>query len=75
MPPDGAPLLDDPQLFIVEQFGIHARFMPDKEAVVCGDTRRTWAAFDANISKVANALIRDGFTRGCRVAVLMGNSV
>lgn len=48
--------LDDAQVFIPDVVASHARFQPRKEAVVCGDVRRTWGEFDANASRVANAL-------------------
>jgi acyl-CoA synthetase (AMP-forming)/AMP-acid ligase II len=52
----------------------HGRFKARRMAVICGDSRRTWGDFDANISRVAHALIADGLKRGDRVAVLMDNS-
>lgn len=67
--------IDDAQVFIPDLLANHARFQPDREAVVCGEVRRSWAAFDRNISRVANALVRAGVGRGDRVAVLMGNRV
>ena len=65
--------LDDPQVFIPELFASHARYFPDRPAVVVGEVRRTWGEFDRNISRVANALLARGIGRGDRVAVLMGN--
>jgi acyl-CoA synthetase (AMP-forming)/AMP-acid ligase II len=65
--------LDDPQVFITELFASHARYFPDRPAVVVGDVRRSWGEFDRNISRVANALLARGIGRGERVAVLMGN--
>ncbi|RPH44179.1 MAG: long-chain fatty acid--CoA ligase, partial [Burkholderiales bacterium] len=67
--------LDDPQVFIPDLIANHARFQPRKEAVVCGDVRRSWGDFDANISRIAHALLAAGLQRGDRVAVLMGNRV
>ncbi|MEY4864175.1 MAG: hypothetical protein RLZ51_2270 [Pseudomonadota bacterium] len=67
--------LDDAQVFITELFASHARFQPLKEAVVCGEVRRNWGEFDANISRVAHALLGAGLQQGDRVAVLMGNCV
>jgi acyl-CoA synthetase (AMP-forming)/AMP-acid ligase II len=67
--------LDDPQVFVPDLLANHARFQPYKEAVVCGDVRRNWGDFDANISRIAHALLGAGLVRGDRVAVLMGNRV
>lgn len=67
--------IDDAQVYLPELWATHAKFSPDKEAVVCGDVRRSWGDFDANMSRIANLLIADGIGRGDKVAVLMGNSV
>jgi acyl-CoA synthetase (AMP-forming)/AMP-acid ligase II len=67
--------LDDPQVFIPDLFANHARFQPEKEAVVCGEVRRTWGDFDRNVNRVANALLAAGVGKGDKVAVLMGNCV
>ena len=67
--------LDDPQVFIPDLIANHARFQPSKEAVICGDVRRSWGDFDANVSRIAHALLGAGLSRGDRVAVLMGNCV
>jgi long-chain acyl-CoA synthetase len=67
--------LDDPQVFIPDLIANHARFQPHREAVVCGDVRRSWRDFDAGISRVAHALLAQGLQRGERVAVMMGNCV
>ncbi|HYF59092.1 MAG TPA: AMP-binding protein [Burkholderiaceae bacterium] len=68
-------ILDDPQVFIPDLIAHHGRFQPDREAVVCGAVRRRWADFDANVSRIAHALLAGGLRRGDRVAVLMGNCV
>jgi len=67
--------LDDPQVFLPDLFATHAAFYPKKEAVVCGNVRRTWGDFNANMNRVANRLIARGIGKGDKVAVLMGNSV
>jgi acyl-CoA synthetase (AMP-forming)/AMP-acid ligase II len=67
--------IDDPQLYVTDVLANHARHYPNKLAVVCGDTERSWHDFDRNISRVANALLTDGLQKGDKVALLMGNSV
>ena len=67
--------LDDPQVTIPDLLASHARYFPDKEAVVCGSVRRTWGAFDRNQNRVAHALRAAGLAHGDKVAVLMGNCV
>ena len=63
-----------PQMTIVDMVREAARKAPEAEAVVCGDTRRTWALFDARVNRLANALIARGISRGDRVAALAPNS-
>jgi len=47
---------------------------PDKLAVVCGETRWTYAEFDRISVRVAAGLAERGVTKGTRVAVLARNS-
>lgn len=68
-------IIDDAQVFLPELWATHARFNPKKEAIICGEERRTWGDFDANMSRTANALIARGIGRGDKVAVLMSNKV
>ena len=67
--------LDDPQVYLPDLFATHARHYRNKDAVVCGDHRRSWSDFASNINRVANYLIASGVSKGDRVAVLMGNSI
>lgn len=69
------PSIDNAQVFLPDLWATHAKFHPNKEAVVCGNVRRSWGEFDHNMSRVANRLIDRGIGRGDKVAVLMGNSV
>jgi len=67
--------LDDPQLFIPDILASHAKWYPNKEAVICGARRATWAEFNAGITRVANGLLAMGIGRGDKVAIAMTNSV
>lgn len=67
--------LDDPQVYLPDLFATYARHYPGKDAVFCGDQRRSWGDFVGNINRVANDLIQSGIKKGDRVAVMMGNSV
>ncbi|WP_372675116.1 class I adenylate-forming enzyme family protein [Aquicoccus sp.] len=67
--------LDDPQVYLPDLFATHARHYRDKDAVICGDHKRSWGDFVSNINRVANYLIASGVSKGDRVAVLMGNSI
>ncbi len=68
-------MIDHANVFLPQVYATYARFHPDKEAVICGEARRTWGAFDANMSRIANALIARGIGRGDKVAVLVGNNI
>lgn len=59
---------------VVQMVRKAAKKNPDAEAVVCGDTRLTWAQLDERVNRVANALIAMGVERRDRVAVLAPNS-
>jgi len=48
--------------------------VPDKTAIVCGETRWTFAEFDALVSRLAAGLAQLGVNQGKRVAVLARNS-
>jgi acyl-CoA synthetase (AMP-forming)/AMP-acid ligase II len=67
--------IDDAQVFLPDLWSTHAKFNPNKDAVICGDIHRTWHDFDANMSRIANALIARGIGRGDKVAVLMSNKI
>ena len=51
-----------------------ARKSPQKVAVVDGAVRKTYADLDADVSRLANALLARGLRPGDRVATLCGNS-
>lgn len=67
--------LDDPQVYLPDLFATHAHHYPNKDAVICGETRRCWRDFVHNINRVANFLIKSGVRKGDRVALMMSNSV
>ncbi|MDP5367287.1 MAG: acyl--CoA ligase [Paracoccaceae bacterium] len=69
-PSSGTP----PTRSIVAAIRDNARAHPDKLALVCGQTRLTWAAFDAQINRVANLLLGQGMQKGDRIAILSPNS-
>ncbi|MEC7258561.1 MAG: AMP-binding protein, partial [Pseudomonadota bacterium] len=49
-----------PTATVVDMIRASARENPGKEAVICGDTRMTWAQFDARVNRVAQTLIAMG---------------
>lgn len=51
-----------------------AQRLPSKTAIVCGDTRWTYAEFDALVTRLAAGLARIGVAQGDKVAVLARNS-
>ena len=48
--------------------------LPNKTAIVCGDTRWTWGQFDALVSRLAAGLHAQGVAKGEHVGVLSRNS-
>jgi acyl-CoA synthetase (AMP-forming)/AMP-acid ligase II len=52
----------------------HAEMRPDREAIVSGDTRPTWAGLHDRSSRAANGLLEAGVRPGDRVALLMKNA-
>ncbi len=46
---------------------------PEREAVVCGDVRETYAQFQERVNRLANALTGMGVQKGDRVALLSPN--
>lgn len=70
------PMPDSPTTqTVVDMLRDVARKDPDKEALVCGNTRLSWAELDARVNRVANALLDRGMGRGDNIAVLSPNSV
>ena len=69
-PTEGEPI----GMSVVDMVRAAARAQSGREALVSGDTRLTWEAFDARINRVANALLRMGLQKGEPVAVLSPNS-
>ena len=67
--------LDPAEITIPDILSSHGQYRRDQDAVVCGSVRRTWGDFNANMNRVANALLATGVERGDRVVVMMGNSV
>ena len=51
----------------------HARYRAGHLALVCGDTRLTFAELGARVNRVANAFLALGLTKGDKVAVVVPN--
>lgn len=52
-----------------------ARKNPAAEALVCGERRLSWAAFEEQVMRVAQGMAALGVQQGDRVALLLGNGV
>jgi acyl-CoA synthetase (AMP-forming)/AMP-acid ligase II len=67
--------------FAERPVGVHAMLAeavaggPDREAVVDGETRLTYAGFDVEVARVTGGLASLGVGRGDRVALLLGNGI
>jgi acyl-CoA synthetase (AMP-forming)/AMP-acid ligase II len=53
----------------------HAKAWPDKRAVVCEGSSRTWAAFDRRINRIARTLAGMGIGKDDKIAILAANSI
>ena len=53
----------------------HARYWPDRNAVICGDQVLTYRMFNARVNQLANALLRAGIRRGDKVACVLPNCI
>ena len=51
-----------------------AKRVPEKLAIVCGETRWTYAAFDRIVNRLSRGLLAEGIVSGDRVAILARNS-
>jgi len=63
-----------PESNVVEWIRRNGRTRGGAEALVCGETRLSWEAFDVRVDRVTNALIDLGIKRGDRVAILASTS-
>lgn len=70
-----SPMFDSPVISVVDVIASHGRFRGGRTAFICGDDRRSWRDFDANVSRIAAELTAAGLTRGERVALLAPNTI
>lgn len=64
-----------PRETIVTRIRANAAAQPDRLALVCGEDRLNWGAFDRRINQVANLLLGLGLQKGDNVAILSPNSI
>ncbi|MGH9137551.1 MAG: AMP-binding protein [Acidimicrobiales bacterium] len=67
-------MANDEAMNLADVFEAFVAAVPDRDAVVQGDRRVTWSAFDRRASGVASALLGAGLARGDRVALYLYNS-
>ena len=65
-----AGILDRLGLFNTDFIARNAKYFDKKDAVVCGEERRTWADFHLRTNQVANALLKLGLSKGDKVCIL-----
>ena len=53
----------------------HARYSPDRLAVVCGDARLTFCDFNRRVSQLANSLLGTGIGKGDNIACVLPNGL
>ena len=66
---------DNPDVILTNVMMNHAKWRANKTAVVCGENRLTWKAFNQRVNRVANGLIGLGLKKGDKVSMLMTNSI
>ena len=66
---------ETPYIAITDAIACHAKWRPDRTALVCGDQRLTWREFNQAIDRVANGLIKGGLRKEDKVSVLMLNGI
>ena len=72
MTEQSAPRLD-PRLAPRLELRVHAALTPSHPAIVCGDTRLSYAQLEALANQIANVLRALGLQRGEHIASLLGN--
>ncbi len=65
---------ETPFISITDAIASHAKWRPERTALVCGDQRVKWREFNQLVDRVANGLIKGGLSKGDKVSVLMLNS-
>lgn len=53
----------------------HARYQPEKLALVVGEKRLTYGEFNTHVNKLANALLWSGVRKGEKIATVLSNSL
>lgn len=53
----------------------HARYHPERTAVVCNGQRLDWRAFNRRVNRLAHALVSAGVKKGDRVATVLPNCI
>lgn len=51
----------------------HARYQPDKLALIVGEDHLTWSELNAYVNKLANALLASGVCKGEKMATVLSN--
>ena len=68
-------ILDSPGLFNTDFIARNAKYFGKKDAVICGDERRSWADLHVRTNQVANALLNLGLNKGEKVCIVGKNSI
>jgi len=64
---------DTPDVVVSAVMASRGKGRVNKPAVICGDERISWGAFNRRINKVANGLIERGLQKGDKVSLLSTN--
>ncbi|WP_262303688.1 AMP-binding protein [Neobacillus niacini] len=52
----------------------NAKYNPDKEAIIFGESVYTYRQYNEQVNRIANALVSYGVKRGDKIALMMKNS-
>lgn len=64
-----------PSETVVARIRENAAAHPERLALVCGEDKLSWGAFDARINRVANLVLQLGAGHGARIAIISPNSI
>lgn len=64
-----------PNETVVARLRSNAAAHPDRDALVCGQTRVTWGDLDLRTNQIANLLLDAGLQKGSNIAILSANSI
>jgi long-chain acyl-CoA synthetase len=76
MIPINPPITETPPVeTVVARIRANAKAHPERLALVCGENRLSWGAFEGRINRVANLMLNLDVGRGDNIAIISPNSI